>query len=339
MRRRGFTLIELLVVIAIIAVLIALLLPAVQAAREAARRSQCTNNMKQLGLSLHNYHSGNNCFPSGRPADDPINNDSNAQSTWVSALNYLEQQPMYNAWNFLLTWNDPSVSPVYANSCIPAANSTVGGTKLSVFLCPTDVTQLPYMNTLASTRNDIPHVAQLGLSSYSVCVGVLGPPSTGADAIALYGVSYSTSDVKHLNEGFADYGLPKKMKSFPDGTSNTFAVGETAYDNDGSWYGTQIANCTGVNPMFNAWSITLRHSSNFRATKNPLNTLPGYGYGGIVGGSICGTNAAFGSRHSGGANFLMVDGSVRFIKNSISIPVWWALSTRNDGEVISSDSY
>src|SRR5438067_386874 len=100
MRRRGFTLIELLVVIAIIAVLIALLLPAVQAAREAARRAQCVNNLKQLGLALHNYHSINNIFPSGRPGDDPSHNDSNAASNWVSTLPQMEQQQMFNAWNF-----------------------------------------------------------------------------------------------------------------------------------------------------------------------------------------------------------------------------------------------
>ena len=336
MRRRGFTLIELLVVIAIIAVLIALLLPAVQAAREAARRAQCTNNLKQMGLALHNYLSSTNCFPSGRPADDPINNDSNAQSTWVSVLGNLEQQPLFNAWNFILTWNDPSVSPVYAASCIPAVNTTVAATRLSVFLCPDELSTTPFVNTSASTRNDIPHVAQLAISSYSVCVGVLGPPSTGSDAISAFGISTSVPDVKHHNAGFADYGLPTKMKAFTDGTSNTIAVGETAYDNDGSWYGTQTAPCSGPNPMFNAWTITLRHSSNFRATKNPLNTLPGFGYSG---GGLCGTNAAFGSRHSGGGNFLFVDGSVRFIKNSISMPVYWAISTRADGEVVSSDSF
>ncbi len=332
MRRRGFTLIELLVVIAIIAVLIALLLPAVQAAREAARRSQCTNNMKQIGLALHNYASTNNCFPSARPGDDPTQNDSNAQSTWVSLLSNLEQSALSNAWNFALTYNDPSVAPAYAASCIPAVDTTVAMTNLNVFNCPTDVRQQPFINQSTSTRNDIPHVANLAMSSYSVCVGPLGPPSTGADSIG----QYTTPDVKHLNLGFADYGVPRRLKAFPDGMSNTFAVGETAYDNDGSWYGSAQKNCTGLNAMFNAWTITLRHSSNFRSTKNPPNTLPGVGFSG---GGACGTNGAFGSRHAGGLNMLMADGSVRFVKNTISLQTWWALSTRAGAEVISADSY
>jgi prepilin-type N-terminal cleavage/methylation domain-containing protein/prepilin-type processing-associated H-X9-DG protein len=333
MRRRGFTLIELLVVIAIIAVLIALLLPAVQAAREAARRAQCVNNLKQLGLALHNYHSTYNCFPSGRPADDPNNNDSNAMSTWVSVLGYMEQQTLANAYNYSLTWNDPSVSPVYAISCIPQANTTVGGTNLAVFNCPSDVRIQAFANTTTSNRNDIPKVAQLAISSYSVSAGVLIDGNTvGGRYVAANG-----GDFKHLNNGFADYGFPKKLKSFPDGTSNTFAVGEVAYNNDGSWYGKQVGPCTGFNPTFNAWTVNLRLGSNFRTTRNPPNTLPGFGF--TAGGNPCGMNSAFGSQHAGGLNFLFADGSVHFIKNSISQPVYWALSTRNEGEVISSDSY
>ena len=327
-------------VIAIIALLIrpALLHPAVQAAREAARRSQCTNNMKQLGLALHNYHSVNDCFPAGRPGDDPNNNDSNAMSTWVAALGGLEQTSLLNAWNFNLTWNDPSVSAVYAISCIPAANSTVAATNLNVFTCPTDIRTLSFINTSNSGRNDIPHVAQIAISSYATCAGVLGGNNTAADTFTppTGGQAYTTTDVKHLNNGFADYGPPKKIKSFPDGTSNTFAVGEVAYNNDGSWYGAAQSGCTGANPMFNAWSINLRVGSNFRMTKNPLNTLPGLGYSA---GGACGTNGVFGSRHPGGANFLFVDGSVHFIKNSINQAVYCALASRNEGEVISSDQY
>jgi prepilin-type N-terminal cleavage/methylation domain-containing protein/prepilin-type processing-associated H-X9-DG protein len=333
MRRRGFTLIELLVVIAIIAVLIALLLPAVQAAREAARRSQCVNNLKQIGLALHNYHSVYGCFPSARPADDPINNDSNAMSMFVAILPQIEQQALANAYNYNITFNDPSVSGVYAASCVPQANSTVAATNLNVYNCPDDLHTLPFVNTANSNRNDIPKLAQLAIGSYANCAGVLGPPSTGSDSIG----PYTTSDIKHLNNGFADYGVPKKVgKSFPDGASNTIAVGEVAYNNDGSWYGAQVTSfgCTGFNSYFNAWSISLRNASNFRVTKNPLNSLPGVGYGGT-----CGTNGSFGSRHPGGSNFLFVDGSVRFVKNSISLPIYWAISTRNAGEVVSSDSY
>ena len=145
------------------------------------------------------------------------------------------------------------------------------------------------------------------------------------------------TDFKHRNNGFADYGIPKKMKSFPDGTSNTFAVGETAYDNDGSWYGKQVGSCTGANPHFNAWTINLRPGSNFRVDQEPAEHPARARV--HAGRDPCGMNAAFGSQHPGGANFLFVDGSVQFIKNSINLPVYWALSTRNEGEVISSDQY
>ena len=329
MRRRGFTLIELLVVIAIIAVLIALLLPAVQAAREAARRSQCTNNLKQLGLAFHNYHSTNDCFPSGRPANDPNLNDSNAMSAWVVLLGSLEQQPLANAYNFSLILNDPSVSGAISAACVPLGNSTVVGTNLNVFNCPSDLRLTPYVNTSTSGRNDIPHLPLMSISSYALSAGVF------LDGNSIGG--YVNPDFKHLNNGFADYGIPKKLKSFVDGTSNTIASGETAYDNDGSFYGIQKGTCTGANPHFNAWAINLRSGSNFRVSKNPPNTLPGVGY--VAGSNPCGMNAAFGSRHPGGANFLFADGSVHFIKNTINVRTYWALSTRNEGDITSGDSY
>jgi prepilin-type N-terminal cleavage/methylation domain-containing protein len=128
-RRFGFTLIELLVVIAIIAVLIALLLPAVQAAREAARRAQCTNNLKQLGLSMHNYHDQQGCLPPGMKGC--------CWGPWiVSILGYIEQQTLFNSWNSY--GNSSSNASVYPLFYFGAANSTTVGARINTLTCPSD---------------------------------------------------------------------------------------------------------------------------------------------------------------------------------------------------------
>src|SRR5262249_49312699 len=160
----------------------------------------------------------------------------------------------------------------------------VAATKLAVFTCPDDLLVQPFASTTASGRNDIPKVALLTTASYSTCVGTGGPPFTGADT----NVDYPLPDIKHLNNGFADYGYPHELRDFVDGTSGTFCVGETTYNNDGSWYGVQIGRCSGFNPSFNVWTMSLRHGSQFRSTRNPLNTLPGVGI--TAGGFPCGMN-------------------------------------------------
>jgi prepilin-type N-terminal cleavage/methylation domain-containing protein/prepilin-type processing-associated H-X9-DG protein len=319
MKRRGFTLIELLVVIAIIAVLIALLLPAVQAAREAARRAQCVNNLKQFGIALHNYHDTQGSFVAGRPCNtynlSGLALDLNAMSGFVSLLSAMEGTPLYNAWNFSVWFGDTSGA---GNVAFPQANTTVSSSRLAFHVCPSDPSSTPVSLT-GTGRNDVPKVAGLATGSYAFCAGSLGPPNAQGN--------------KDSNTGFAHYNIkgPNNVAKITDGTSNTLAIGECVY-NDGIYpvNGANNAN----NGFFNVWSVNLRWSSTFRTTVNPLNSLPQKGF--IVDGV---TNGAFGSQHSGGANFLFADGSVHFLKNSINLAIYQALSTINFGEVLSSDQY
>ena len=208
MHRRGFTLIELLVVIAIIAVLIALLLPAVQAAREAARRSQCTNNLKQLGLAVHNYLSQQNCFPPvvenlSTPAynatGDPWPLDWSA-----TILPQFEQQPLYNAINFSLSagaWTpDPS-------------NSTVVYTKVATMLCPSD-------------NIKIPSISPQGYKNYVANIG--GPPVTSVWTGVIVPMQPSMNNnpgqaTGYVNSNCGSFGV----EGITDGTSNTAMFCET----------------------------------------------------------------------------------------------------------------
>jgi prepilin-type N-terminal cleavage/methylation domain-containing protein/prepilin-type processing-associated H-X9-DG protein len=224
---RGFTLIELLVVIAIIAVLIALLLPAVQAAREAARRAQCTNNLKQIGLAMHNYHSANNAFPPGSAASFNVLNISNggspciAWSGWSAQallLSYLEQSPIYNAANFML---DPDNDP-------GNMNTTVIYTKINAFMCPSDANV-----GVAQGQTNAP------LNSYYASTGTTTLGRGGIDAYSNQGMGPNNGNtIQTCNGGQGSTGVfalsvSYGIQAITDGTSNTVAFGEGVAGNNG----------------------------------------------------------------------------------------------------------
>ena len=361
--RSGFTLIELLVVIAIIAVLIALLLPAVQSAREAARRAQCINNLKQLGLALHNYHSTNNVLPPlfGNFGTAP-NGPSEPGGPWplgwmVMLLPYMEQTPLYNTANF-------------GFGAFGVANqNTLSSTKVASFICPSE--SLKIGGWIASTFTNY-HANFGGPSSMSSWSGPIVPFRSDRNNLPGYTNAVTTGNLSVV--GF---------ESVTDGTSNTVAFSEKLVglagfvssvrpgSRDSKRVSYQLGNNLGwdtatggadANAFLAAckavpstaaptnptqwtgacWNGSHAGTLHFNAynhfmTPNSLSCVAANSWGGAPGGFNDAITAT--SNHSGGVNVGMVDGSVRFMKDSIANPIWWAVGTRNQGEVVSSDSY
>ncbi len=335
-RRRGFTLIELLVVIAIIAVLIALLLPAVQAAREAARRIQCVNNMKQLGLAIHNYVSSMGSLPPGRiwspntgAGSFPTIFSGAPNTPWfVMMLPQFEQQALSSSFNFALGSEGFPANPVAGL----IANSTVASTLVSAFQCPSDT----------GSKFQIPTSYAGGqLSSFIFTKGnyavAWGNTNWGQSFASAQSALYLQSAFGHNgNIGFA---------SITDGTSNTVFMGEVLQGaiNDvrglmwdpiagGSSFMTRMT----PNGLIDYLGLTTggdQIEPSF-CTNDPVHNLPCVG--------VAGDNTAFSatrSRHAGGVNTLFGDGSVRFIKNTINPVTWIGLNTISAGEVIGSDAF
>ncbi|WP_435018892.1 DUF1559 domain-containing protein [Tundrisphaera sp. TA3] len=345
-RARGFTLIELLVVIAIIAVLIALLLPAVQAAREAARRAQCVNNMKQLGMACHNYHSISDTFPSNlylHPNYSTANYVWNNSSWIVFVLPQMEQQALYNSVNFNFMWGTSNAGWKTTEK-LGMQNTTVRDTVLNTLLCPSDSSR-PRDLENADEIND---GASAAGTSY---VGNVGDNCLNCSSCPAAGVSTFNATQGYNCRG-AQLGDPTGGATVPpppptgsgifwrecpgvriseivDGTSNTLMAGE------------QLMRVT----KWNAW---VEANQTVGSTALPLNYIaPGFVITGNGSASTAGASAtgnwylwySFRSQHPGGGNFVMCDGSVKFIKSTINMATYQALSTRNLGEVISSDAY
>jgi len=373
-KAQAFTLIELLVVIAIIAVLIALLLPAVQSAREAARRIQCTNNLKQIGLAFANYESSNGMYPPGgmtlvqgyADAGSWGDQTGNNGVSWVAlVLPHLEQSTVYNAVNFSTGIN--SVAGM-------AGIATAWYSRLGVMSCPSDGDQDGFRpdatktgsglgQYISSTSEGIPTPAPPGggtvmipvenyLGSFgdNYCIGcnnpgitfptetpiTVWPPIPGQPRIGwpgeqgtLLDINCGTSGTPGVLRGMFDVTTNQtvKLASVLDGTSNTIAAGEglpaqRADNNVWEW-----------NSGANGTTVPINYPS-------PIDCNIAGGFGSTNWASRCAyTNTGFKSHHPGGCNFVFVDGSVHFLKQSINMYTYCAIGSRNGGEVVSSDSY
>ncbi|MDB5342838.1 MAG: hypothetical protein JWP89_1215 [Schlesneria sp.] len=340
--RSGFTLIELLVVIAIIAVLIALLLPAVQQAREAARRTQCKNNMKQLGLALHNFHDTFLRFPPGCMPDmnnyvlDPASSVG-IQASWgtswkVHILPYVDQAPIYNKWNF-------SGSSGYSN----AANiQYVNKINVPSYRCPSSV--LPDFSPYSNTSGY--------LEMFSTYTGTSGAATnTGALNVAPFNV-FSSGNAGWVSANGVLYPNSKtNMKDLTDGTTNTVMVHEESDH-------LRDANNIIVTGGFGAITSQGPHGWTMGANGDnriPPNYQPGgdnrsfncstvrwninqRGLGNNCGNGTCdntGTNIPISSVHVGGAHVLLGDGSSRFVSQNMDQAVLFRIAAGNDGQTVS----
>lgn len=309
--RRGFTLIELLVVIAIIGVLVALLLPAVQQAREAARRTQCKNCLKQIGLALHNYHDTHNTFPMGFMATLPVVNAGGGASTsteislwsWGAyILPFIDQAPLYNALNIgpLSLAQDLTTTTGLSNLQNP----------LAIYRCASDA---------GPTLNNFDDTVASGSSSNAYNAYVT-PDGTTKVAIALSnyimvaGPSDSTSPMVCPTMYGAPVGMgfinsKVRIGDVPDGTSNTLFVGERCWAYKGRVIG--AGNALGFSAATDAAGSNIRTAA--------LAAL-GIGYDGINAlnpAALIHARRAFNSNHVGGAHFVLGDGSVRFVSENI----------------------
>jgi prepilin-type processing-associated H-X9-DG protein/prepilin-type N-terminal cleavage/methylation domain-containing protein len=343
-QRQAFTLIELLVVIAIIAVLLGMLLPAVQNVRAAAARVQCQNNLKQFGLGLHNYYAVKQSFPAGMYTSSSTISDASATG-FIPLLPYLEQDNVERLYHFDLPWYDP-------------ANFQPVTIEVKLFYCPANRASGSLNLALIAAQWGVPLPPTAAGCDYAFCKGANGALSARWDRVP--------SEVRGA------FGIRRpdetgiKLAEITDGTSNTFAIGDAA--GGGSWQVRDLKNpgqpaidpltgqpaiieqswiAAGVSDPAHPWygsifAVTAQYGLSPDPRDEPMNLAlitPTIFSNDPLGDNSRGKDfvSGFRSRHGGGCNFLFCDGSVRFVRDSLSPDTYRALSTIAGGEVISGD--
>jgi len=338
MRRRGFTLIELLVVIAIIAVLVALLLPAVQQAREAARRSQCKNNLKQIGLALHNYHEINNMFPNGNIAV-AVPNWGWGMSWYMRILPQIDQAPAYNKLNF------SGQQPGWAWAGDPAGGNNgavMNGLKLPWCVCPSS--NLMDMRDAGGYIIEHPHY--YGIMGATDGNGFVNPANRVSLCCTCCGGQAGTGLV--TSGGMLCQWEPRKIGDATDGSSNTMMVGESSAPILEFLNGPRTHDVQGVHGINMGSPIPIRIEDapasaggnferpfNLTTVRYPPNAPAVFNdtnWPGIE--DNYGSNKPLNSLHSGGIHGLLADGSVRFINDSINMFTFRCLCTRDDNQAM-----
>ena len=320
--RPAFTLVELLVVIAIIGILVGLLLPAVQAAREAARRMQCSNNVKQLGLSFHNYENTTKSFPINYALRDtpPYNSGNFVHSgrSWMQMiLPYIEQSNLYNNIDFTVT------TGLFGTAAGNLKNRVVAATVVPTYLCPSDDSNDGGLLSNRSDFNNPDPIGKWAVTSYKACAGsnwnrgVFAWVNSGATGVG--GKNAGQSDGLNLGNGVicsnqTNVNSTTRLRDITDGTSNTYTIGEalpgwTAWN---WWYNPNAVTATCAIPLNRVLKVP-----------KALGDWP--------------NNYSFASRHTGGGQFGLADGSVRFVSENIDTATYRAFATISSGEVVSSE--